>query len=196
MTNIQEILEVISNPPAGVYAPSEDTFLMIDALSALFLREKEALDLGTGSAVLGLICAQMGARVTLVDIEDSALRNAEAAARKLNLTIKTAKSDIFSNITGRFDVVLFNPPYLPSNGIKDRAVDGGIRGRELIDRFLKELPLHLNENGFALLLVSSLNEPHLIIDDHPNLSFTVIATKNLFFEELQVLLCKLRNLTS
>jgi release factor glutamine methyltransferase len=196
MTNIREILEATSNPPAEVYAPSQDTFLMIDALSALSLRDKEVLDLGTGSAVLGLICAQMGAHVTLVDIEDSALRNAEAAARKLNLAIKTAKSDIFSNVTGGFDVVLFNPPYLPSNEMRDRAVDGGIGGRELIDRFLKELPFHLNKNGFALLLVSSLNEPHLIIDSHPSLSITVIATKNLFFEELQVLLCKLRNLTS
>ena len=195
MANIQGILEAIGKPPAEVYAPSDDTFLMIDALSTLSLRDKEVLDLGTGSAVLGLICAQMGAHVTIVDIEDSALRNAEAAARKLNLTIKATKSDIFSNVTGGFDVVLFNPPYLPSDEIRDRAVDGGIGGREVMDRFLKELPLHLNKDGFALLLVSSINEPHVIIDSHPELSFTVVATRKLFFEELQVLLCKVRNLS-
>lgn len=196
MANIQEILNAIGRLPVDVYTPSEDTHLMIDALHTLSLRDKEVLDVGTGSGVLGLVCAQMGTQVTVVDIEDSALKNAEAAARKLNLTIKAIKSDIFSNVASRFDIVLFNPPYLPSDEVRDRTVDGGPEGRELADRFLKELPLHLKKDGFALLLVSSVNKPRAIIDSHPELSFTVLATRSLFFEELQVLLCKLRNLSS
>jgi release factor glutamine methyltransferase len=194
MPNIQEILNAIGKPPAGVYSPAEDTFLMVDAISTLSLRDKEVLDLGTGSGVLGLLCAERGAHVTVVDIEDSALETAMGAARKLKLTIKATKSDIFSNVAARFDIVLFNPPYLPSSEVRDRTVDGGSEGKKLIDRFLKELPAHLEQNGFALLLVSSLNDPHAIIDGHPEFSFTVAAKRNLFFEELQVLVCKLRNL--
>jgi release factor glutamine methyltransferase len=194
MPNIQDILNAIGNPP-GVYSPAEDTFLMVDALSTLSLRGKEVLDLGTGSGVLGLFCAKRGANVTVVDIEDSALETAIGAACKLKLTIKAAKSDIFSNVAGRFDVVLFNPPYLPSSEVRDRTVDGGVEGKKLIDRFLMELPAHLDPSGFALLLVSTLNEPRGIIDGHPEFLFTVSAKRSLFFEELQVLMCKLRNLS-
>jgi release factor glutamine methyltransferase len=196
MANIKEILTAIGTLPVNVYAPSEDTHLMIDALHTLSLRDKEVLDVGTGSGVLGLVCAEMGAHVTVVDIEDAALKNAEAAARKLNLTIKAIKSDIFSNVSSQFDVVLFNPPYLPSDEVRDRTVDGGPEGRGLTDRFLTELSLHLKKDGLALLLVSSVNKPRAIINSHPELSFTVLATRSLFFEELQVLLCKLRNLSS
>jgi len=196
MPNIQEILQAISKPTGHAYGPSDDTFLMLDALSTLSLSGKEVLDMGTGSGILGLVCAEMGAHVTVVDIEDSVLAGVVAAARKLNLTIETANSDIFSKITARFDIVLFNPPYLPSQGITDRAVDGGSDGRQLVNRFLDDLPLHLRENGFALLLVSSLNEPRAIIDSHQELVFSVVVTRKLFFEELQVLLCRLRDFSS
>ena len=196
MPNIREILGAIGNPSGRVYAPSDDTFLMIDVLNTLSLSDKEVLDLGTGSGVLGLLCAQMGARVTVADIDDAALQNARIAARKLSLTIESLRSDVFSGVTARFDIVLFNPPYLPSDGITDRAVDGGIDGRRVLDRFLTELPVHLKKDGFALLLVSSLNDPFAVIDSHPELSFSVTASRSLFFEKLQVLSCKLRNFSS
>ncbi|MGD0423629.1 MAG: HemK2/MTQ2 family protein methyltransferase [Candidatus Bathyarchaeia archaeon] len=196
MPDIREILQAIGKPSGGVYAPSDDTFLMIDALSTMPLRGKEVLDLGTGSGMLGLFCAKMGARVTVADIEDSVLEKVRAAARRLNLVIEAVRSSIFSSVTARFDVVLFNPPYLPSDEIKDLAVDGGNEGRHLVDRFLEELSPHLKEDGCALLLVSSLNDPRAIIDSHRELSFSIAASRSLFFEELQVLLCKLRNLPS
>ena len=196
MSDIQEILSAISRPSEGVYAPSDDTFLMIDALSTVSLRDKEVLDLGTGSGVLGLLCAQRGAHVTVADIEDSVLGTLRIAARRLNLSIAAVRSDIFSGVAARFDVVLFNPPYLPSDEIQDPAVDGGNRGRRLIDRFLGDLPLHLKKGGVALLLVSSLNDPDSIIDSNPKLSFSIATSRRLFFEELQVLMCKLRDLSS
>ena len=196
MSDIQEILSAISKPSEDIYAPSDDTFLMIDALSTMSLRDKEVLDLGTGSGVLGLLCAQRGAHVTVADIEDSVLGNLRIAARRLNLSIAAVRSDIFSGVAARFDVVLFNPPYLPSDEIQDPAVDGGNRGRRLIDRFLGDLPLHLKKGGVALLLVSSLNDPDSIIDSNPKLSFSIATSRRLFFEELQVLMCKLRDLSS
>ena len=85
MPNIQDILEAIGKPADHVYAPSDDTFLMIDALSPLSLRDKEALDMGTGSGVLGLVCAQMGAHVTVTDTEDSALEKREGCRPQTEL---------------------------------------------------------------------------------------------------------------
>jgi len=196
MSDIEEILSAIGKPSEQIYTPSDDTFLMIDVLSTISFHDKEVLDVGTGSGILGLLCAQKGAHVTVADIEDRVLENIRIAARILNLTIHTVRSDLFSEITARFDVVLFNPPYLPSGKIEDHAVDGGHFGRRFIDRFLAELALHLKNDGFALLLVSSLNNPSAIVDRYRDLSFTVAASRKLFFEELQVLLCKLRDLSA
>ncbi len=192
MSDVHEILSVIGKSER-VYVPSDDTFLMIDALNTLQLRGKQVLDVGTGSGILGLMCAKMGARVTLTDIEDLTLEKVKTTARSLNLTIEALRSDIFSNLEGKFDVVVFNPPYLPSGEIKDAAVDGGNEGRRLIDRFLTELPRHLKEDGYALLLVSSVNDPRAIMDSHPELTFTIVTSRSIFFEELLVLLCKSRN---
>jgi len=196
MSDIHEILSAIGKSSETTYSPSDDTFLMIDVLSKIPLHGKAVLDLGAGSGILGLFCAKMGARVTVADISDSALEEVRTAARRLNLTIEVVKSDVFSNITARFDLVLFNPPYLPSGEVKDPTVDGGSNGRRLVDPFLDELPRYLSDNGVALLLVSSLNNPGAIIDVHRGLSINVAASRKLFFEELQVLLCKLRNLSS
>ena len=195
MPNIEQILHAIGNLPDQIYTPRDDSFLIIDVLSNLPLHDKKVLDIGTGSGILGLFCAQKGARVTVTDIDDRILENVLAAASKLGLEIKTAKSDMFSNIVGQFDIVLFNPPYLPSEGVKDSTIDGGVDGRILIDRFFEGLATHLKQDGFALLLVSSLNDPRLIIQKHPEYSISVAARRALFFEELQVLLCRFRGFT-
>lgn len=186
----------MGSPPHPIYTPSEDTFLMVEALSKIHLRNKTVLDLGTGSGILGFICAQKGARVTATDVNEIALEHVRMVARKLGLNITIMKSDIFSNITEQFDLALFNPPYVPSEKIKDRAVDGGNNGRELIDRFLADLPQHLNTNGSALLLVSSLNDTSFIIHSHPQFAFSIMAKNRIFFEELQVLLCRFRDFSS
>ena len=195
MSEIQEILSAIGNSRQA-YAPSDDTFLMVDALSKIPLGDKEILDLGTGSGTLGLLCARRGAHATVADIDDSILRDVTRASRRLNLTIDSIRSDVFSHIRKRFDVILFNPPYLPSKQINDPAVDGGKRGRGFIDRFLGDLQLHLKYDGCALLLVSSLNDPSALVDRYHELSFSAVASRRLFFEELQVLLCKVRNLSA
>jgi release factor glutamine methyltransferase len=165
---------------------------MIEALSTVSVAGKDALDMGTGSGVLGLICAQSGGHVTVTDVDNLALENVQIVASELNLNIRALNSDIFSNITDSFDVVLFNPPYLPSDKITDRTVDGGLGGRLFLDQFLNDLSPHLKTDGFAMLLVSSLNNPQSIRDAHPETSFEVVAERNLFFEKIQVLLCRTR----
>jgi release factor glutamine methyltransferase len=102
-------------------------------------------------------------------------------------------SDLFSNVPGRFDLILFNPPYLPSKDFEDRTVDGGPKGTIVIDRFLNELPAHLEKGANALLLLSSLNDPVTVKLRHNALTFSLLVRRSLFFEELQVLSVGLRN---
>jgi release factor glutamine methyltransferase len=188
------IIHAVGTLPKGIYVPSDDTFLMLESIARIPVEGKNVLDMGTGSGILGLFCAARGARVTATDIDDLALRHAKNAAQTLGLSIEAVVSDIFVNVQGRFDLISFNPPYLPSSTVQDRTVDGGRHGTVLSKRFLVGLGKHLEKDGTALLLVSSLNDAsfHLHLE---NLSFDyeVVAKRPLFFEELRVLRIRLRD---
>lgn len=189
---LREILRAIGETPKGVYYPNDDSFLMLDAIADVAVEAKEVLDLGTGSGILGLFCAMRGALVTVADIDEIAVRQALKAAKSLGVRLMPRVSDLFSNVSGKFDLVLFNPPYLPSSEIADGTIDGGPNGTTLAKRFLHDLPNHLKEYGTALLLLSSLNEPTSLIDEHPEIHFSLAKKRALFFEELQVLCLRLR----
>jgi release factor glutamine methyltransferase len=190
---LRKILAAMGSIPPQVYAPGDDTFLMVDAIATLSVEGKNVLDLGTGSGMLGLYCALRWADVTAADIDELAIRHTADAARLLGVELKLVVSDLFSNTPSQFDLVLFNPPYLPSEGTHDGTVDGGSGGRDLVIRFLEELPGHLRKGGIALLLVSSLNSPNTVRNRYDNFEFSTIAKRALFFEELEVLRVRLRN---
>ena len=183
---LERILHAIGEPPKQVYRPSDDTFLMLEAISEFPFKGKETLDMGTGSGILGLFAAIHGANVTMADIDESVVRYAASVADSLGVNVKAIRSDLFSNIPGRFDVILFNPPYLPSTTSRDPVTDGGLSGSAVADRFLRELPEHMNRNGSAFLLLSTQNDPSSLSRKHGKFSFTLVKRRPLFFEELQV----------
>jgi hypothetical protein len=82
--------------------------------------------------------------------------------------------------------LIFNPPYLPSGNKINAAVDGGIGGKEIIERFLEQLGSSDVFAGPCLLLMSSLNEPSLLVDKWRQFEFRRLTSKRLFFEELMV----------
>jgi len=190
---LRNVLEAISQAPKNVYSPREDSYLLLDAVKSLNVQGKTILDIGTGSGILSLYCALLGADVTAADIDGEAVQFVAGAAERAGAELRTVKSDLFANISGKFDVILFNPPYLPSEDLKDRTVDGGPEGRVLIDRFLNDLSTHMKTKGVAYLLVSSLNNPSSIERAHPEYEFASAAKQSLFFEEIQVLCARLRN---
>lgn len=188
-----KILEAIGETPKETYQPSDDSFLLVSAISNLPLEGEEVLDVGTGSGLLGLFCAMRGAVVTATDVDETSLRKVVKTAQQLGVPLKFAVSDLFSNVPGHFDLVLFNPPYLPSAVVADTTVDGGLKGRNLIERFLDDLPAHLKEEGTAFVLISSLNEPESLIAAHQEFRFSLEEKRSFFFEELQVLSLRLRD---
>ncbi|HKM76172.1 MAG TPA: HemK2/MTQ2 family protein methyltransferase [Candidatus Bathyarchaeia archaeon] len=189
---VNRTLLAIGTPSKTVYSPSEDSFLMLHALSNIELNDLTVCDIGTGTGILGLFCAIKGADVTVTDVDEIALHETLTAAQRLRIVVKPILSDVFAQVTGRFDLALFNPPYLPSEVVLDRAVDGGPDGLVLTRRFLRELPTRLKKNGHGLLLLSSLNNPAKVISEYDKFSFEVLATRQVFFEELQVLDLRLR----
>jgi len=174
------------------YEPREDSFLMLEALAELSLRGVHLLDMGTGSGILAAYCAKRGAEVTASDIDVDAIKALELTTDRLGMSIKLVACDLFSKIDGSFDVIVFNPPYLPSPTIRDRTIDGGERGVETINRFLDELAQHLAKDGIGLLVVSSFNDLDRLMANHPDLGFRVVRERSLFFERLYVLEARAR----
>jgi release factor glutamine methyltransferase len=186
----------IRNGRATTYEPREDSFLMLEALAGLSLGGLRVLDMGTGSGILAVYCARRGADVTASDIDIEAIRALQLTCDRMGISIKLVTCDLFSKIPERFDIVVFNPPYLPSSTIGDRTTDGGEAGTEVISRFLSELTQHLVENGRGILVISSLNDPERLMIRHPDLSFKTLRERSLFFERLYVLEARARHASS
>jgi len=178
--------------PPGVYEPKEDSILLAENIS-LKPRDR-VLDIGTGSGLQALVAAGKGAKVVAVDINPKALdaagRNAENN-RVSNIDFRL--SDLFSGIDPKekFDLILFNPPYVPSDekDLEAKAWAGGKAGRETIDRFIEQAPKHLKKGGRILLLVSSLNHPEGIKEKlrQKGLRTREIGRKKIWFEQLILL---------
>jgi release factor glutamine methyltransferase len=170
-----------------IYEPAEDSFLLISALQKTDLKNKNVLEIGTGSGIIALFAARFAKSVLAVDINPEAIKCAkENAARNKIKNIEFVKSDLFKNIEEKFDIIIFNPPYLPDDALtKDIALDGGKDGRKVIERFLKDAPKFLNPRGKIFLLESSLSQYEKTLAHFKNAK--IVARQKFDWEELVVI---------
>ena len=163
-----------------IYEPKEDSFLLLKHIKSNITPKGKVLDMGTGSGILAKEAMKFTSKVTAADIDDKIQKNFP----KINFI----HSDLFSNIkdNDRFNIILFNPPYLPSKGIRHIDLDGGRNGTEIMERFLKNAREHLEQNGKILLLCSSLNKNIEQLFKRYNYNFKKIDEDSLFFEKLFV----------
>ncbi len=110
--------------------------------------ETRVIDLGTGSrAVIGLsLWKRSGCHVTAVDVNPDVLALARANIEHNRAPIRTVESELFENVPEDFDLVVFNPPYVPTAHGLDRLSearrsqwDGGPDGLDVVRRFLDAL---------------------------------------------------------
>lgn len=122
------------------------------------------LDLCTGSGVLAVSAARAGAaEVTAVDRSRRAVVAARVNARLNGVRVRGLRGDLFAAVAGeRFDVIVSNPPYIPSaddelpeRGAR-RAWDAGSDGRLVLDRMIDGARGHLRPGGALMLVHSSL----------------------------------------
>ena len=171
-----------------VYEPAEDTFLLYETIEREVKGKVErALDMGTGSGFLAKLLLKKARNVTAVDKDPEALEYVRKKVKKAELV----ESDLFRNVKGKFDLITFNPPYLPKDdwrfGKEDHTI-GGKEGYETVVRFIKQLKKHLKKGGTCLLLVSSLTKPRKVEEyiSEAGFTFKVVNRKKLFFETLFV----------
>ncbi len=153
-------------PIPGVFKPRSDSLL----LAAQLAREPRlpgatVLDLCTGSGLLAIEAARRGAReVTAVDVSRRAVLATRMNALLNGVRVRALRGDLFIPVAGRrFDLIMSNPPYLPSEDAElpdrgaARAWEGGPDGRAFIDRICRHAQAHMTPGGVLLLLQSSLS---------------------------------------
>jgi release factor glutamine methyltransferase len=146
--------------------PRPETEELVESLKSKIQNPKpEILDVGTGSGVIALSLAAEfpEANSVAIDISEDALALAQENVTKLGLINRTRflKSDLFENMSERFDVIVANLPYVPMNDRQslsrevlhdpEVALFGGERGDELICRLIEQAPARLEPNGLLAL---------------------------------------------
>ena len=174
-----------------IYEPSEDSYLMSELLSRelpkLLSKNKKLklLEIGAGSGINLDTAIKTGIKKENIlgcDINKEAVRYCK------KLGFNCIMSDLFDNIVGKFDIIIFNPPYLPLDKKEPKksqvATTGGMKGNELIIKFLKQAKNYLYKEGKIFIITSSLAE--YINFNGLGYMAKKLATKNLFFEKISV----------
>jgi len=179
---------------SGVYAPVEDSFLLMDAID---LDHNDVfLDVGCGAGLLTLGAARIARRVVATDISLKAARNTLRNLERNGLehACSVMQSDLLGSIppAAMFSIIAFNPPYLPYDGTTtemDHALVGGVRGTELTERFIEQAVKHLQRGGSVFVVGSSLANIKDLRNVMVNygLHTEIVASVSIFFEKIQVL---------
>lgn len=184
----------------NVYEPAEDTFLMAENLETE--TGMQVLDVGTGCGILGVVAAQKAAEVTAIDLNPYAVRCAKqnSTLNKVKGKMSFMQADLLAAFSenAKFDLILFNAPYLPATEKEaetwiGRSWAGGINGRQVIDRFISQVKPCLKSGGRVLLMQSTLadvEETVRAFGEHQLRARVKVELKLPFFETLTLIEAK------
>ena len=102
--------------------PRQDTEVLVETALAMMKPECRLLDMCTGSGCILLSLAKLGtvAEGIGVDISEGALKVAERNRENLGLPqVRLVHSNLFESVEGVFDMIVSNPPYIPTEDIED-----------------------------------------------------------------------------
>ncbi len=171
------------------------TLALKKSLNRFVRDDLKILEIGTGPiAVLTIyIAKRKKVKATAVDVNPAFIENALKCVKRNEVSVKLIQSDLFSNVNGYFDIVFFNPPYLPrrwvmendrkllTGHISDRVWDGGLDGSDTIRCFLKGV-VNVIHGGSIIMLgansffVDRLTMKELIKESNLKL-ITIVASR-------------------
>jgi release factor glutamine methyltransferase len=172
-----------------VYEPCDDTFLLADAALDVVHPTDSVLEIGTGCGLITKVVAGSALSVIATDINPQAVKNATLNG------VEVIQGDLFCDLNRRFDLIIFNPPYLPTDtnvpcDWLTQAWDGGVEGQEVIMRFLTQVERYLTNRGRVLMTISSLTG-YREVTERMKAQFEIVRTlaeRKVFFETLYVIL--------
>jgi HemK-related putative methylase len=167
-------------------------FLASQLGTTLVSRDTEVLDMGTGSGICAVFAARHAQRVVAVDINPEAVRCARinALLNHQESTVDVRLGDLFAPVSGqRFDLILFNPPFLQGTPQNDR--DRAWRSSDIAERFSAALGDHLKAGGCAVVLLSSFGGAAAFLDEFRRHGFAISVLARRRYVNEQVAIFKL-----
>lgn len=136
----------------------------------------KVLDIGTGAGSITISTAstsKIKAQFYASDISAKALLMAKQNSKNHKTKVKFMRSNLFKNITGKYDLITANLPYVPKTdynklhkSLKHEpklALTDGTNNNQLILKFLGQLSLHLKPRGLALLEIDPSSKKHIAL---------------------------------
>lgn len=158
-------MDIIVSP--DVLTPRPETEELVEIVSALFDKQSvhTFLDMCTGSGCIACALARrfMHAQVLAVDVSEKALSVAAQNIKKFKLheRVHLLQSDLWEGVTGTFDLIISNPPYIPSQIVDTLtrevlheprlALDGGPDGLDIVRPLCSVASDYLNPGGWLVL---------------------------------------------
>ena len=146
--------------------PRPETEILADYAVKSIEEGDKVLDLCTGSGCIAVSiaknCLPKRVSVTAADLSDAAIMLAKENARYNSVSIDFVQSDLFTNVHGRYNLIVCNPPYIKSSDIPNLqrevknfepkiALDGGDDGLDFYRRISKSIRSYLAKDGILLL---------------------------------------------
>ncbi len=150
----------------------------------------EVLDMGTGSGVCAVVAARYARRVVAIDINLAAVRCAgiNALLNGVEDRVDVRHGDLFAAAADeRFDLILFNPPFLKGAPRDDR--DRAWHSSDVAERFAAGLAAHLKPGGCALVVLSTFGRAQVFLEEfrRQQLQISVLANRRFLNERLAIL---------
>ncbi len=169
LTGVQEFMGFLFQVDKHVLIPRQDTETLVEEALIVLRKKKEPLrllDMCTGSGCILLSILKLSQDLFVyglgVDLSIKALETAAKNAELLGIQAEFQESDLFENVTGRFSMILSNPPYIRTGEIENlqeevrkhdpvMALDGGADGLSFYRRIIQESREHLLPDGILML---------------------------------------------
>jgi release factor glutamine methyltransferase len=148
--------------------PRPETEWIIEYILNKPLQESSILDIGTGSGCIAVTLKKHlpKSRITAVDISKKALRVAKQNAQSHKTKVTFIESDLFFKVTGTFDIIIANLPYVPAKDYKKfftdlkyepkNALTDGTNTFEIYKRFLQQVSSHTTPGTIILFEIDPL----------------------------------------
>lgn len=157
----QEFMGLTFKVNENVLIPRQDTELLVEnVVDYLGNDERTVLDMCTGSGCIAISVDRLSknSKVTAVDISEKALEVAQENNRLNNANVTFIQSDLFTNVTGKYYIIVSNPPYIRTDEIPKlmeevkshepvMALDGMEDGLYFYKKICSEASDYLNDNG-------------------------------------------------
>lgn len=160
----QEFMGLRFKVNSNVLIPRQDTETLVEQVLKIVKPGMKVLDLCTGSGCVLISVLKNAPELTGMgsDISKTALLVAKENAKLHEVDADWVRSDLFDNITETFDVIMANPPYIPTGEIlslmpevrdfePENALDGGADGLDFYRKIAGQVKDYLNPGGYVYM---------------------------------------------